>query len=159
MLFAVFPLLLLIFYVCLIFVSLITMCLSVFCLGFILPGTICASQIFSYYLFKYFLMSFLSLFSFCDPYKESVVAFNIVPDVLGCLHFFSFFFSIFCSAIVISTVLSSRSFIRASASVILLWIPSSALFISVCLFFSSCRSLVNISCIFLIFAYIIFLRS
>ena len=44
----------------------------------------------------------------------------------------------------ISTTLYSRSFIHASASIILLWIPSSVLFIFVCLFFSSCGSLVNI---------------
>ena len=63
--------------------------------------------------------------------------------LLDCLHFFSF--PIFCFAPVISTILFSRSFICASASIILLWIPSGLLFISVCLFFSSCRSLVNIS--------------
>ena len=51
------------------------------------------------------------------------------------------------------------SFIHASASIILLWIPSSVLFIFVCLFFSSCGSLVNISWIFSIFASILFLRS
>ena len=59
----------------------------------------------------------------------------------------------------ISTILFSRSFICASASVILLWIPSGILFISVYLFFSSCRSLVNISFIFSIFASILFPRS
>ena len=41
-LFAIFPLLLLIFYLSLIFVNLVTMCLSVFLLGFILPRTLCA---------------------------------------------------------------------------------------------------------------------
>ena len=69
---------------------------------------------------------------------------------LGCLHvflfvFILFFFYIFCSMAMISTILSSRSFICTSASLILLLIPSSVLFISVCLFLSSCRSLVNIS--------------
>ena len=84
----------------LIFVSLISMYLSVFLLGFILPGTLCAawtwltisfpvlgtfsaiislSLFFSYYLFKYFPRSFLSLFSFYDPYN--VNAFNVVPEV------------------------------------------------------------------------------
>ena len=59
----------------------------------------------------------------------------------------------------ISSIPSSRSFICPSASVILLSIPSSVLFISVCLFFSSSRSLVNICCIFSIFASILFPRS
>ena len=55
--------------------------------------------------------------------------------------------------------LSSRSSIRSSASVILLLIPSSVLFISVCLFFSYSRSLVNISYVFSIFASVLFPRS
>ena len=53
-----------------------------------------------------------------------------------------------------STILSSRSLIRSSASVILLLIPSSVFFISVivlfiivCLLFSSLKSLLNVSCI------------
>ena len=52
-------------------------------------------------------------------------------------------FYVFCSVVLISTILSSRSFICASASVILPWIPSSVLFISVCLFSSSSSSLVK----------------
>ena len=63
-------------------------------------------------------------------------------------------FSIYCSVAEISTILSSRSFIHSSALVILLLIPS-----SVYLFFNSYRSLVNFSCIFSIFASIVFLRS
>ena len=78
---------------------------------------------------------------------------------LGCLYFFSFFFSVFCSVAVISTILSSRSFICSSASVILLLISSHVLFTSVYLFFSTSRSLVIISFIFSIFASIIILRS
>ena len=66
---------------------------------------------------------------------------------LGCLHPF---YSNFCilSWAVISTILFSRSLVHSSASVILPLIISSVLFISVCLFFSSSRSLVNISWIF-----------
>ena len=62
----------------LIFVSLITVCLGVFLLGFILPGTLCFldfpmfRKLFSYYFCKYFLRSFLSLFSFWDPYNANV---------------------------------------------------------------------------------------
>ena len=76
----------------LIFVSLITMCLGVFLLGFILPGTLRfldlggyflshVREVFDYNLFKYFVGSFLSLFSFWDPYNVNVVMFNIVPEV------------------------------------------------------------------------------
>ena len=68
-------------------------------------------------------------------------------------------FSIFCLVEVVSTILSSSSFIYSSASVILLLIPSNILFISVCFFFSYSKSLVNISCIFSIFASILFQRS
>ena len=62
-------------------------------------------------------------------------------------------FSTFCFAAVISTILSSESLIRSFASVILLLIPSSILFISVCLFFCFSRPLVNIYFIFSIFAH------
>ena len=68
-------------------------------------------------------------------------------------------FSIFCLVEVVSTILSSSSFIYSSASVILLLIPSNILFISVCFFFSYSKSLVNISCIFSIFASILSPRS
>ena len=38
-------------------------------------------EVFDYNLFKYFLRSFLSLFSFWNPYNANVVAFNVVPEV------------------------------------------------------------------------------
>ena len=38
-------------------------------------------EVFDYNLFRYFLCSFLSLFSFWDPYNANVVAFNVVPEV------------------------------------------------------------------------------
>ena len=70
-------------------------------------------------------------------------------------------FSLFCSAVFISTLLSSRSLICSSALVILLLIPSReflisfiVLFITVCFFFCFSRSLLNVSCIF----YILFPR-
>ena len=75
-----------------------------------------------------------------------------------CLLLF-IFFSILCFVAVISTILSSWSLIPSFVSVILLLIPSGVLFISVHLFFSSSRSLVNISCIFSILDSILFLRS
>ena len=108
--------------------------------------------VFSYYLFKYFLVSFLTL-------KMRMLVHLVLSQ--RSLRLSSFLFilsSIFCSVTVISNFLSSRSFICASASVILLWIPSSVLVIYVCLFFIYYRSLVKISCIFLIFVSIIFPR-
>ena len=125
----------------LIFVILIIICLCVFLLGFILPGSLHfldlvgyllshVWEVFSYYLFKCFLMSFISLFSFWDPYNANIDTFNVVPEVS--LDVFFFIFSIFYSVAVISTILSFRSLFHSSASVILLLIPSSVLFISVC---------------------------
>ena len=89
----------------LIFVSLITMCFGLFLIGFILAGTLCVSwawltnflshvrEVFRYYLFRYFLRSFLSLFSFWEPYNANVGAFNVIRGLLGCFH--SFFFILF----------------------------------------------------------------
>ena len=65
------------------------------------------------------------------------------------------FFNLFCSSEVFSTILSSSSLIRSSASDILLLIPSRVFlisvivfFVSVCLFFNSSRSLLIDSYIF-----------
>jgi len=38
-------------------------------------------EVFSYYLFKYFIRSFLSLFSFWDPYNANIGVFNVVLEV------------------------------------------------------------------------------
>ena len=64
-------------------------------------------------------------------------------------------FTLFCSSEVISTILSSSSVIHSSVSDILKLIPSRVflisvivLFVSVCLFFNSSRSLSIDSCIF-----------
>ena len=139
----VFPLLLLILlFVSLIFVSLITVCLHVFLLEVFLPGTLCflylveyvlphVREVFSYYLFKHFLRSSLSSSS-GTPIMQMLVHLMLFQRSLGLSSFLFNLFSIFCSAAVISTFLSSRSFIHSSASVILLLIPSSVLFISVC---------------------------
>ena len=128
----------------LIFANLITTCLSSVCSSL---GLSCLGlnvlldlvdyflshvrEFFSYYLFKYFLRCFFSLFYFWDPYKVNVGVFDVVPEVseFVFVSFNSFFYIIFCA--VISTSLSSGLFICASALVILLWIPSSVLFISV----------------------------
>ena len=157
-----FPLLLFTFNLSLIFVSLITH-VSRYVPPWVYAawGSLCSldladyflsqmREFFSYYLLRYFLRSFLSLFSFWDPYNGNVCAFTVVPTVSLAVFFFCLFvfISIFCSVAVICTILSSSSFIHSSASVILLLIPSGILFISVCWFLNSSRSLVNASCIF-----------
>ena len=80
------------------------MCLSVFLLGFILPGTLCAARTWLTICFAMFgkfpaiissniFSGPLSLFSFWDPYSVNAGVFNVVPEgLLGCLHFFSFYF-------------------------------------------------------------------
>ena len=76
----------------LIFVSLITMCLSMSSLSSsflrlsVLPGLVDyflshVREISSYYFFIYFLKSFLSLFSFWEPYKVNIRLFNVVRKV------------------------------------------------------------------------------
>ena len=87
----------------LIFVILITMCVGVFLFGLILYGTLCfldlgdcflsqVREFFSYYVFKYILRPFLFLFSFWDPYNESISALDVVPEVSNCPNFFSYIF-------------------------------------------------------------------
>ena len=134
-----FPLLLLIFaflllifsHLSLIFVSLITICLGVFFLRFILPGTLCflnlvdyflshVREVFSYYLLKYFLRSFFSLSSPSGtPIMWMLVYLMLSQRSIRLSLFLLILFSIFCSVLVISTILSSRSFIHSFASVIL----------------------------------------
>ena len=105
MLFVIFPLLLLIFVLCLIFVNLINMCLGVFCLGFILFGTLDFLNLgdyflphfredFNYYLLEYFLMVFIFVFFFWDSYDSNVGVFNIVLEFseIFLISFNSFFF-------------------------------------------------------------------
>ena len=128
------------FILSLIFVSLITMCLGVFLLGFILPGTLCfldlvdyflshVMEVSSYYLFECFLRAFFSLSSPSGtPITWMLVSLLLSQRPLRLSAFLFILFSIFCSVAVIYT----QSFIYSCASVILLVIPSSILFISVC---------------------------
>ena len=109
--------------------------------------------IFQLYLFKIFLIHFL--FFFWDPCNSNIGAFNIVPEVSETILVLCILFTLVCSSEVISTILSSTSLIHSSASDILVLIPSRVfsisvivLFVSVCLFFNSSRSLWIYSCIF-----------
>ena len=81
-------------------------------------------EFFRSYLFKYFLKSFLSLSSPSGtPIMQMLVHLVLSQRSLRLSSFLFILFSIFCSVPVISTILSSRSFIH-SASVILLLIAS-----------------------------------
>ena len=144
MLFVIFPLLLLNFpLLSSIFVCLVTVCLGVFFLGFILPGSLLLGLglFVSFSMFGKFsaIISsniFLGPFSLSSPSETPViqmlVRLMLSQRSLRLSSFLFILFSIFCSVAVISTILSSRSFICSSASVILLLIPSGVLFISVC---------------------------
>ena len=102
--------------------------------------------------------SFFSFFWY--PYNSNFGAFYVVPESLRLSSFLFILFSLFCSMAEISYHSVSRSPTHSSASGTLLLVPSSIFFISViihlCLFFSSW---LNISCIFLIHASNLFLRS
>ena len=154
MLFVVFPLLFLIFYLCLYFRQ-----FDYFVSRYVPPwvhptwDSVCfldlvdyflslVREVFSYYLFKYFLGSLFSLSSPSGtPIMQMLVDLRLFQRSQSVfIFFFSILFSILCSVAVIFTILSSRSLVHSSASVILLSIPSRVLFISVCLFFSSSRS-------------------
>ena len=113
------------------------------------------SEVINSNLFKYFLSPFLFLFFFWDPYNRMLVRLMLSQRSVRLSSILFILFSLFFSVAVISTILSSRSLILYSASVILLLIPSRAflnsfivLFITVCLLFSFSRSLLNVSCIF-----------
>ena len=77
-------------------------------------------EVFNYNLYKYFLRPFLFLFFFWDPYNSNVGAFSAVPEVSEIVFNSFHSFSLFCSLAVISTILSSSSLIRYSASVIVI---------------------------------------
>ena len=84
-------------------------------------------EVFDYNLFKYFLGSFLSSRS-GTPIMRMLLRLMLSQRSLRLSSFLFVLFSLFCSMAVNSTILSSRSLIRSSASVILLLIPSSVLF-------------------------------
>ena len=136
---------------------------SVFLVGFILYGTLCASWTCVTISFPR-LVKFSTIISsniFSDPFffssssgtpiVQMLVRLVLSQRSLRLSSILFILFSLFCSSAVISTILSSSLRIRFSASGILLLIPSSVffisvtvLFISICLFCSSFRSLLNI---------------
>ena len=112
-------------------------------------------ELFNYTLFKYFLSPFL----FSSPSGTLIIQMLVCLMLsqrslrLASILLFYFLFIVLCSSYFHYFI--SRSLIRSSASVILLLIPSReflisfiVLFITVCLFFSSSRSLLNVSYIF-----------
>ena len=108
-------------------------------------STITSSKIFSYPFF---------LFCTWDPYNLNVHLILSQRSLRLSSVLFNLF-TLFCTSEVISTILSSSPLIRSSASDILLLIPSRVflisvivLFVSVCLFFNSSRSLLTDSYIF-----------
>ena len=110
-------------------------------------------------------MSLPFVFSW-DTYDLYIGALFVLLEVSYAVLISLYSFSSFYSTPVISTVLSSCSLICSSASVTLLLVPSGiffistiALFIIYCLFFNSSRSLLNISCIFLIYVSSLFIHA
>ena len=88
-------------------------------------------KVFSYCLFKIFLRSSLSLFSFWDPFNRMLVYLMLLQSSLRLSSSLFILFSVFYSVAVISTILSSWLYSCSSASVILLLILSSILFIPI----------------------------
>ena len=104
-------------------------------------STIVSSKIFSY--------SFLFSSFSGTPMIQMLLHLILPQRSLRLSSILFILFTLFCSSQVISTILSSSSLIRSSPSDILLSIPSSVflisvivLFVSVCLLFNSCRSLI-----------------
>ena len=121
-------------YLCLVFVSLISMCLGMFLLEFILYGTLCASWTWLTISFS-MLGKFSTIISskiFSYPFFFSSSSGTPIIQILVCLilsqrslrlsSVLFILFTLFCSSEVISSILSSSSLIRSSASDILLLI-------------------------------------
>jgi len=146
-----------ILYLCLVFVSLFSM-FCMFLLGFIVYGTLGASWTWLSISFsmlekfstiissKIFSYSFFFSFSSGAPIIRMLVHMILSQKSLRLSSILFILFTLFCSSEVISSILSSSSLIRSSASDILLLIPSRVFLISVTvlfvhLFFNSSKSL------------------
>ena len=116
---------------CLVFVSLISMCLGVFLLGFILYGTLCTSWTWltiSFTMlgkFSTIISSKISSYPFFfsssgTPIIQILVHLILSQRSLRLSSVLFILFTLFCSSEIISTILSSSSLIRSSASDILL---------------------------------------
>ena len=73
-------------------------------------------EVLDHYLLKYFFMLFPFAIFFWDTYDSNVGVFNIVPEFSEAVLIS--FYSFFCSALFISTILSSSSLILYSASTV-----------------------------------------
>ena len=95
-------------------------------------------EVFNYNLFKCFLSSFfLSLLLLGYLYIQMFVWLMLFQRSLRLFSILFILFSLFCPAVLISTILSSRLHIRSSASVIVLLISSREFFISFIVLFIS----------------------
>jgi len=145
---------------CVVFVGLISICLGVFLLGFILYGTLCTS-------WTWLTISFSMLGKFSTIISSKIFSYPFffssssgIPLIQMFIHLiFSqrslkvasvlfILFTLFYSSEIISTILTFSSLVSYSVSDILLLIPSRVflisvivLFVFVCLFFNSSRSL------------------
>ena len=151
---------------CFFSVSLTGFYLVLFLLRFILYRTLCAS-------WTWLTLSFSMLVKFSTIISSKIISYPFffsssgTPIIQVLVHMILsqksrklssvlfILFTLFCSSEVISTILSSNSLIRSSASDTLLLIPSRVflisvivLFVSVCLFFNYSRSLLTDSGIF-----------
>ena len=117
-LFVVFPLLLLIFFLCILFLIVWLICvlawfsLDLSCMGLsVLPGLNYffshIREVFNYKLFKYFLSPFLFSLLLLGPLIQMVVHLTLSQRSLKLSSVLFIPFSLFCSAVVISTLLSS----------------------------------------------------
>ena len=92
--------------------------------GYFLPHF---REVLDHYLLKYFFMLFPFAIFFWDTNDSNVGVFNVVPEFSEAVPIS--FYSFFCSALFISTILPSSTLILSSSSVILLLVPSRVLFI------------------------------
>ena len=91
-------------------------------------------EFFNYNLFKYFLSPVFFSFSSGTPIIRMLVCLMLSQRSLRLSSILFILFSSFCSAVIISTILCSRSLICSSAPVILLLIPSREFLISFIVF-------------------------